>query len=229
MDFLLASVDNFFYRNAKIELMKNGFSKVLIIAIIAVVLAVGAGIGYWLGKGGAKTSGNENGQQPLASQKTDQDYQSDAPYVGDDFTLIPPVGWIRTQISGVLVAYQNSKETHPKGSAAEKVNFKSYFAVSFDKTNGQTLNEIVELVKNQTKGVAPAISFDSVLDGTIGGQPAKVLEASLLMQNINFKVVIAVAMKGDKYFTISNNTTAEKWPEYQDIFYNVLNSFNFKY
>jgi len=204
---------------------QRGASKIVIAAVVIVILAVGVGIGYWLSyEAKAPADG-----QPMIDQKGAQGSQSDASFIGDDFTLIPPAGWIRTQIPSTLVSYQNSRETQPKGSAAEKINFKSYLAVSFDSTNGQSLVQIAELVKNQTKGVAPAISFASAIDGTIGGQPAKFMEADLLMQDVNFKVAIAVAMKGDKYFIISFNTTAEKWPEYRDIFYNALNSFKFKY
>lgn len=200
---------------------KYGFSKILIVAVITGVLIIGAGVGYWLGRG----AGTEGGEQ----QKANKDPQFDVPYIGGDFTIIPPAGWIQTQIPSTLVSYQNSKETQPKGSAAEKIKFKSYLAVSFDNVNSKTLNEIVEIVKRQLEGVAPAISFSSVVDGIIGGQPAKLIEADLFMQDIDFKVIMALAMKGDKYFTISNNTTAEKWPEYRDLFYNTLNSFKFKY
>ncbi|MFH1559407.1 MAG: hypothetical protein ABIC19_02700 [Patescibacteria group bacterium] len=31
-----------------------------------------------------------------------------------------------------------------------------------------------------------------------------------------------------KYFTISSNTTAQKWPEYRDDFYKTIYSFSFK-
>ncbi|HRY52450.1 MAG TPA: PsbP-related protein [Candidatus Portnoybacteria bacterium] len=204
---------------------QRGVSKVLIITVIAGILIVGAGIGYWLGRGEEASPKEE----PSDSQETNQNPQFDAPFVGDYFSFIPPTGWIQTHLPSTLVSYQNSREVQPKDSAAAKINFKSYFAVSFDKTSGQTLDEITKMVKKQLEGVAPAIKFLSTVDGTIGGQPAKLIEADLKMQDVNFKVIVAIAMKGDKYFNISNNTTAEKWPEYRDIFYNVLNSFEFKY
>jgi len=205
--------------------MKIGFSKTLIVVIVAAVLVVGAGVGYWFGRG----SGLNAETPSLPDQHANQGSQPGRPYVGDDFTLIPPTDWIQTHISGTLVSYQNSKEAQPKDSAADKINFKSYIAVSFDKVNGQTLDKITEVIKRQLESVAPAISFAPVTNGTIGGQPAKLIEASLLMQEVDFKVMVAIAMKGDKYFTISSNTTAEKWPEYRDVFYNTLNSFKFKY
>ena len=205
--------------------MQQGISKIIIITIIVGVLVVGAGIGYWFGRG-SKIGILE---QSLAGQKENRGSQAGVPYVGDGFTIIPPTGWIQTHLPSTLVSYQNSSEVQPKGSTAEKINFKSYMAVSSYSTSGKTLDEVVDLVKRQVESVAPTISFLPVSDGTIDNQPAKFIEANVSMQEVDFKVMLAVAMKGDKYFTISSNTTTEKWPEYRDIFYNVLNSFKFKY
>lgn len=206
--------------------------KIIIIVIGAIIIIAGLAV-YFFGQG-------KNVEKPLVEKKTDQASQtnnspassapvkSDHPYVGDDFTIIPPAGWIQINMPSTLVSYQNSKETHPKGSAAEKINFKSYIAVSFDNAGGQTLDGVTELIKRQTKAVAPTISFASVTNGAIDGQPAKFMEADVSMQNVDFKVMIAVALKGNKYFTISSNTTAEKWPGYRGLFYEISDSFKFK-
>ena len=151
------------------------------------------------------------------------------PYVGDDFTFLPPMDWIQVEIPSTLVAYQNVKEIQPQNSAAEKVHFKSYMAVSFDSTNGQTLPEIVDLVKKQIESVALGTSFTLETSGQIDNESAKFIEADMLMQEVNFKVMIAIVLKGDKYFTISSNTTKEKWSEYRDFFYDSAESFEFKY
>jgi len=201
--------------------MKYGFSKTLIVVIVAGILIIGGGIGYLVGK----NAGSEIGEQ----QKANQDSQPNNIYVSDDFTIAPPVGWIQTHLPSTLVSYQNSKETQPKGSEAEKINFKSYMAISSYSSNGKTLNEVVDLVKHQVESVAPGISFAPLGEGTIDNQPAKFIEANVSMQNVDFKVMLAVVMKGDKYFTISSNTTVEKWPEYRAIFYSVVDSFKFKY
>lgn len=186
---------------------------IIIILAAAVIIIAGTGV-YFLTQreaadGDIKISGNS--------------------YIGVDFTITPPDGWVQTRILSALVSYQNPKESYPPGSAADKVHFQSYIAVSFDNTNGQTLDQIEKLVEQQIKSVVPSISFISVADGFIDGQPAKFIEADLFMQDINFKVMMAIVLKGDKYFTISNNTTLEKWPGYHELFYAVANSFKFKY
>jgi hypothetical protein len=201
----------------------------IIIAIFIAFAGVGLGM-YFFGKS-KSTEIN-----PPVSKAPDDDLQNqknnppkeNGPYVGEDFTIIAPPGWIQTHIPTTIVSFQNSQENHPSGSAAEKINFKSYMAVSFDNTQGKTLDEIVKLVKQQTISVAPSVSFSSETSGTIDGQPAKFLEAELAQQDVEFKVIIAIVFKEDKYFTISANTTAQKWPEYQNPFYDAINSFKFK-
>lgn len=188
-------------------------NKKYIIILAAVIIIVGVGVYFFAQKKGGdddiKISGNS--------------------YIGDDFTITPPVGWIQTQIPGTLVSYQNPKENHSPGSAADKIHFQSYIAVSFDNVSGQTLNQFEKLIEQQIKSITPSISFTSVVDGLIDGQLAKFIEADLFMQDINFKVMIVLILKGDKCFTISNNTTLEKWSEYRELFYSVANSFKFKY
>jgi len=149
-------------------------------------------------------------------------------YVGDDFTIVSPKGWVQTHMQSTLVSFQNLAETHPEGSAAAKINFKSYIAVSSDSTQGKAIEEITKLIKQQVQAVAPSVSFSSETDEIIDGQPAQIMEADLNQQNIDFKILMAVIIKGDEYFTISANTTTQKWTEYNEIFYDTIRSFKFK-
>ncbi|MDP3244770.1 MAG: hypothetical protein Q8M83_03895 [bacterium] len=202
--------------------MKN---KALVYVGILIIVCLVAGLGFYF----LKNTENPATPPPVGGSATLAPLSLANPYVGDDFTFIPPTDWILITIPSTLAAYQNPKETQPQGSAAEKIHFKSYVAVSFDNANGQKLDEITNLIKRQIKSVAPTTSFTSETDGQIDGQPAKFMEADLFMQDVNFKVMVALVLKGDKFFTISNNTTTEKWPEYRDIFYGTAESFKFKY
>lgn len=194
--------------------------KKLLTIIIIIIAISGVGLGSYF----ATTI-----KQPLVDKKINKPAESNNAYIGDDFTIISPTGWIQTHLPSTLVSFQNPKEIQPKGSAAEKINFKTYIAVSFDNAQGKTLNQVTELVRQQVVAVVPSISFAPETIGTIDSQPAKFMEAGLTQQNVEFKVMVAVVLKGDTYFTISNNTTAEKWPEYRDLFYNTADSFKFKY
>jgi len=55
------------------------------------------------------------------------------------------------------------------------------------------------LVKQQVQAVAPSVSFGSETDELIDSQPAKIIEADLAQQNVDFKILMAVIMKDDKY------------------------------
>lgn len=207
--------------------------KKIIVATIILII-IGSGICFLLKKQNHADNNSKitNIGQPISSNNSETAnntaVNAENPYVGDDFTLIPPEGWVQMNLPSTLVAYRNKKETFEPGSAADKIHFKSYFAVSFDNADGKTIDEITDLVKNQTMAVAPSINFAPISQKTINGLPANMAEVSLTMQNINFKILIAIILANEKYYTISFSTTADKWAEYQTTFYNVANSFKTK-
>ena len=199
--------------------------KTLVFLIIIIVVIAGFGF-YYLNQSSKQPDNRAllqvESDNPPVAEKTDH------PYVGDDFTFIPPQGWIQTSIPSTLVAYQNAQETQAPGSAAAKINFKSYLAVSFDNVNGQDANELKDLVKRQIQSVAPGVSFISETERLVDDRPAVFLEADLLMQDVDFKILMVIIMGEDKYFTLSGNTTMEMWTDYRDIFYAAAESFKIK-
>lgn len=203
--------------------------KIALISIIAIVV-VGAGLTfYFLNQNkNSNNSSLETENLPVSEETANSPERTTGLYVGDDFTIVSPRDWIQTHMQSTLVSFQNPNEKHPEGSTASKINFKSYIAVSFDNVQGKTLEEIAESVKQQIQAVVPSVSFGSETDELIDGQPAKIIEANLAQQNVDFKVLMTVIMKDDKYFTISANTTAQKWTEYNETFYDTSRSFKFK-
>lgn len=191
---------------------------VVVVVVVAVVLVISF---YFTKQNAGSIEENE--------KSADQIVRPDALFISDDFTILPPSGWVKSEFPNALVYYKNPNDQQPIGSAAEKINFQTYFAISADNLKGKTLTEITEFEENQIKAVVPGVVFKSTTDGKIDGQPAKFFEADLSMKNVGFKLMVAVIAKGDKYFTISNNTTAQKWLEYRDIFYNTADTFRFKY
>lgn len=208
--------------------------KKILLIVIAIIIATISVAYYFVSQNKNDIPNNNNilppktANPPAINEKTNPPKESDDPYVGDDFTIVSPPDWIQTHMQSTLVSFQNPREAQPENSAAAKINFKSYIAVSFDNTQEKTLDETVRLVKQQTRSVVPTISFDSETSGTIDSQPAKFIEASLNQQDVDFKVLLVIIMKDNKYFTISANTTAQKWTEYRDVFYSTANSFKFK-
>lgn len=203
--------------------------KIILIAIVVVVI-VGIGIMfYFLNQNkNSNNSSLETEGLSVSEETANLPERTTGLYAGGDFTIVSPKNWIQTHLQSTLVSFQNPVEKHPEGSVASKINFKSYIAVSFDNAQEKTLEEITELLKQQVRAVAPSVSFGSETDEMIDGQPAKIIEANLNQQNVDFKVLMAVVMKENNYFTISANTTAQKWTEYSEIFYDTIRSFKFK-
>jgi len=200
--------------------------KTLLIVIIA-VLVIGAGVVIYF------VSQNKEDGTATNTTQTNLSLTNQAPeperYIGNDFTIISPEDWQYATIPGALTAFQNANETHPEGSAAAKINFRTYIAVSFDNVQGRTLEEISSFLQQETLGAIPSTKFVSLTDETVDGQAAKFLEAELTQQEVDYKILLAVVLKGDKYFIISSSTTTDKWSEYKNLFYNTARSFKFKY
>ncbi len=206
--------------------------KIITAAVVIIILAI-FGIAYFFlsqnrSKTPSQSSDTFSSDQPKSNEPKSSGEESNGPYVGENFTIVSPSGWIQSHMPSTLVSFHNPEENHPEGSAAAKINFKSYMAVSFDNAQEKKIDEIAKMVKQQIQGVAPSVSFNSETDGIIDGRPAKFLEADLSQQDVNFKVLMAIVMKDDQYFTLSANTTSDKWTEYRDTFYASIHSFQFK-
>ncbi len=197
--------------------MKRGIMSII---VAIVIFGVGFGLFFILRNSESKQSGDDK----LAI--TNSGVSSNT-YSNDLFSIRPPSGWEQTAIQGTLAAFRNANETYPDGSAAAQVNFQSYIAVSFDSAKERNLEDIVALTKEQLEEVIPSVAFTSSTSGVIDGQTATFIEMTMTQQEVDYKVLLVVTMKEDKYFSISCNTTQERWAEYRDTFYNVAGSFTF--
>ena len=113
--------------------------------------------------------------------------------------------------------------------AAQKINFKSYFAISYDVLQGKSLSEYLQSVKSQLQQTISGAVFAQEHNTTINGKPAWAFEASFTQQGVNFKILM-VAVKGvnDDVWVISFNTLQSTWVEYQKVFSDIANSFSLK-
>ena len=195
--------------------------KTLIISavVVSVVVALGFGVYYF-----SKQS-DENA--PFGGAPEGSETQGNK-YIGEDFTVEQIPGWTVGHVPGTLVSFHNYSEEHPDGSPAAKLNFKSYSAVSFSDTNSQTLEEIYEMNINQLVAMIPSTKAFDVKDETINGLPSKLAALELNQQGVDYTILLAVYLAGDKYYVMSFNTTKEKWPEYKDQFYVSARSFEIK-
>lgn len=202
----------------------------IVIIIAIVIIGVGVVI-YFITQGTKTENANQNiNQAQLVTNSvsnTSNAATQENTYIGDDFTLLKPADWMQSQISGTLVSFHNSSEVQPEGSAARKINFKSYMAVSFDMTNERSLTEINDFTVDQIKASVPSAEVTASSDEMIDGQTAMFNIFTMNQQEVDYTVFLAVILKGDKYYLVSGNTTTDKWPDYKDMFYSTARSLAF--
>jgi len=187
--------------------------------IIVIVIVVGVGIGaYFFMQGSEETDTNANTNQTAENR-----------YKADTFSIVQPTGWEQVSLQGALVAFNDPGDTYPEGSIEAVNQFKSYMAVVFDNMHEQSLDELIKMTKDATLQANPSVTFAETTEETIDGQTAKIIEGQVTQQDTNFKIIMAFIAKGDRYFVITGNTSAEKWDSYQDTFYQVIRSFQFEY
>lgn len=207
-------------------------NKPTIIIIIAIVI-IGAGVGIYFATRETETvntNTNQNTNQGVVSN-TDQantNTRQENTYQGEDFSILKPLGWTQSQLPGALVSFHKADEVHPEGSAAAKINFKSYIAVSFDTIQSERIDEINKTVVDQVVTTIPSAQITEESDEEIDGQAAKFNVMTMTQQEVDYTVFLAVILKGDKYYTVSGNTTTDLWGAYKDLFYTTARSLEFK-
>jgi len=222
--------------------MKNKTLVYIIVSLI-IILGIAAGI-YFTGENEfpgsesaeertvASSNGLEGEESSLPGSETGPRAQKEKKeniLVKDNFSVNIPEGWIEVAASvgvSAMVVNTNEEMTDP---AAKKINFKSYFAVSYDMLQGKTISEYLQTVKSGIEQTIPNVVFTKDQDTTIGGRSAHAIESELAQQGVDFKVLIVVVKgQGDNVWVISFNTTKSSWDGYKETFYSIADSFSLK-
>jgi len=224
--------------------MKN---KIVIISLIifAIVLAVLIGV-YFIKQDKSAVNpkeitaqenqnnapANKNEAPPKNQNENNQisAEQAQNKMVTDEFEVIVPAGWIQTAPAiGTSLMAVNSNE-NINDPAAQKINFKSYFAISRDVLQGKTIDEYSQTVKNSLQQIVSNVIFTKNQNiAAINGKSANAIEAEMSQQGVDFKVLMAIIRgEGDYVWVFSFNTTKNAWDKYKEIFYNIANSFRLK-
>ena len=207
-------------------------NKIAIIVSIIVIVAIAAVIGfYFIQKNKAPASLIENNMPLRQSGANDQisSEQSQNKLITDDFEINLPEGWRKTAPAMGSSAMAVNADEQLNDPAAQKINFRSYFAVSYDTLQGESLNEYLQGVKSQLQQTISGVVFAQEHDTTINGKAARAFEASFIQQGVNFKIlIVAVKGTGDDVWIISFNTLQSAWAEYQKTFSDIAGSFSLK-
>lgn len=155
--------------------------------------------------------------------------QSSGKLVTDDFEIDLPAGWEEVAPpmgTSIMAVNKDEKLDDP---AAQRINFRSYFAVSYDTLQGKGISEYLENVKSQLEQAIPNVVFRQEQNTTINGRTAWAVEANLTQQGVDFEILMVVVKgEGDDVWVISFNTLQSSWAEYQETFSNIAHSFNLK-
>lgn len=172
---------------------------------------------------------NKNKSQINFPKNNEQQNQNNV-IATDDFSITLPAGWSKTidTVTGVTAMAINLKEVI-NDSAAQKINFKSYLAISFETLDGKTMSEYMQSVKSEIQTTSSDVVFTNEKEVTINGKPGRAVEVEIIQQGIDFKVLIAL-IKGnnDDIWLLSYNTTKSAWDGYKEGFSDSVNSFIIK-
>ena len=205
--------------------MKKTIVSILIIAGVA--LAVFLGVYFTKQNKPAVDSVKNTAQENPSSQINTEQAQNKM--VTDDFEIVVPDGWKQTVPAMGASAMAVNVNENLNDTAAEKINFQSYFAMSYDTFQDKTMSEYVQIVKNGLQQTISGTIFTKDQDMTINGKPAHAMEAELTQQGVNFKILmIAITGEGKDVWVMSFNTTKSNWDIYKETFYSTANSFSLK-
>ncbi|MDD5031418.1 MAG: PsbP-related protein [Patescibacteria group bacterium] len=204
----------------------NGVRRNLfIVFIFIVILAVGLGLGWFLGQ----DRGEDNLSAGQNNIGTGGAAQEDEILNKEGFSVIVPRGWKEAVApTGVSAMVVNTGEeiTDP---ALQKINFKSYYSVSYDTLGERTRGEYVAYIKEVVKQFAPTIIFSAEEDLKINGRDVYKLEADITQQGADFKVLIfLISGKGDDIWNMSFNSGLANWDKNKESFNRIMESFTTK-
>jgi hypothetical protein len=146
--------------------------------------------------------------------------------ITDDFSINLPEGWKETNpVMGTTIMAVKTNEIL-SDPAAQKINFNSYFAISYDTLGEKTPQEYVDFTKQSLEQTIGDINFILDKDVIINNRNARKIEFEMSQQGVDFKVLL-VLVKGEEsdIWTISFNTTKSDWEKYENIFYDIASSF----
>ena len=175
----------------------------------------------------APNNSNQTGREQNLSEQANTETRLVAK---DDFTLEAPANWKESQalVPGVSLMMVNSTENSDRPEI-KRINFKSYFSVSYDTLGENSLEQYTANTKKELAGMIAGISFQALAPTIIDGRPAQVFSADLTQQGVNFKLLMFIAEgKNKDIWIISFNTPMESFNGYQGLFSEIATSFRLK-
>ena len=222
------------------KILKN---EIILLVILAILVAGTGGIAYYLQQNQQpETETPSQNNEP--EQQTEENKESEAPEeaftpqeelmterVLEDnlYSIIIPPGWVQavtTSTRFVAVVIKPKGEIDPENLA--DVDYDTYYAVNNAKMDAGSLDEYVDMLKQNLKIEVPNITFPKQTYDTINGHNSIFLESESSAEGKEYKTLLVFVDDGAWVWALSFNTPAELWAENKDLFYRVANSLEIK-
>lgn len=209
---------------------KPNSSKVTLVLSVLISLVLGIVVGSFIPK--IETAIQEKKEAKLLAQKqaeAEEQLKQDRVLAKDEFTIKMPAGWAEVPAMPSTSATVMFVKEVVTNETLQKINFKSYYAVTYDTLNKRGLAGYVTYLKGTLQKLLLGIRFISDKTEKIGGLEARVMEAEVTQKGADFKVLIVVIKgTGEDVWTISFNTGKDTWDTYKDAFYSIARGFQLK-
>lgn len=193
----------------------------VIIAVIVVILIIFAGVVGYFYRGAIEETASTNSGVYREVEKNQ--------LVKDNFSVTVPDGWREMAAPvGVSAMVVNTAEkiTDP---AAQKINFQTYYSISYDVLGGKTGEEYVSYLKDSLKQILPDINFIGDYPQNFDGREVLFIESEVVQRGIDFTLISALFRGANNdMWIISLNTTKDKASDYKDLFEDIVKSFKLK-
>ncbi len=201
--------------------------KIIILVFFIIILAILSG--FYFFKQDKYIDLPENIKNNIEKNNQLSNEQIQKKLITDDFEITLPMGWEQTVPAIGTSAMAINKEEKSDDPTIQKINFKSYFAVSYDILQGKNLNGYLQNIKNTLSQTISNVVFTNEQDLLVNNKSARAVEAQLTQQGVDFKVLmIVIEGQEDDVWVISFNTTESYWDNYKGIFSDIVKSFILK-
>lgn len=144
----------------------------------------------------------------------------------DGFRALLPAGWSETKgLPGISFMAVNQKEENTD-PAVQKINFKTYYAVKYDKLAGKSLIEFAQYYKDLIKQSITGITYQKEEEHQFNDRAGYVLEGLVNQQGAEIKfLVVFLKGNGDDVWILSFDTALNNWDRYADQFEKIIQDF----
>jgi hypothetical protein len=198
-------------------------TKYILIIAAVVVLSISAVL-FYLNQ--EKNPTAENEQESLLSEQGG--IIENGLLKTEEFSIMMPENWQKSDSLpfGSKALVINTEENVSQEVGA--LGFRTYFSVSSDSLAELTLADYMGLVKSEILQIDANALFSEENQVDINGLNAMATRITMNQQNIDFDVLIVLIETNGEVWSISFNTTHDKWAEYQELVGQIVNSFELK-